>query len=132
MVSPLFVIGGVRDVAALLVAAGVVPSAGLLALDWWLRYGGVEYRIADDAVVTHDRLFRTRLRRVEPWDESDLRVERDRLDRRLGTSSVVVERSDGPLLLPHLREPEAVFDVFDRAAADRETGAGAVGREQAC
>jgi hypothetical protein len=121
-VSLLFVFGGVWDVVLLLVAAGVGVSTGLLAVDWWLRYGGIEYRRSDGTLVASDRLFGTRLWRVESGDERAVRVERDRLDRWLGTSTVVLERRDDVLVLPHLRAPAVVLDVFDRSLDYPENG----------
>jgi hypothetical protein len=124
--AAIFAMGQAWDVVALLVAVSLVVPAGLLTIDHWLRYGGVEYRVAGrgeadverdgggDALVAHDRLFRTRLWRIEPWDESGIRVERGRLHRWLGTTTVVLERSEGDRRLPHLRDPEPVLDVFDR------------------
>jgi hypothetical protein len=114
--SLLFAIGGAWAFVALLVAAGVVVSAGLLATDWWVRYAGLEYRVSGEAIVAYDRLFRTRVWRIEPWDERGLRVERGRLHRWLGTTTVVVVGPDRERRLPHLREPDAILEVFDRRA----------------
>lgn len=121
-VSLLFVLGGVWDIVLLLLAAGVAVSTGLLAVDWWVRYGGIEYRQSDAALVAYDRLFRTRLWRVESGNERAVRVERTRLDRWLGTSTVVLERRDDSLVMPHLREPAVVLDVFDRTVDRPENG----------
>jgi hypothetical protein len=87
---------------------------GLLTVDYGVRYGGIEYRVSDDAIVAYDRLFRTRLWRIEPWDESDLRVEQGRLHWWSDTSTVVIECPDRELWLPHLADPEPILDVFDR------------------
>ncbi|WP_178917892.1 DUF6498-containing protein [Natronomonas gomsonensis] len=114
LISLLFVMGGVWDVVLLLVVVSLAVPIGLLTLDYWLRYGGVEYRVSGDAVVAYDRLFRTRLWRIEPWDESGLRLERGRLHRLLDTSTVVIECSDRDIRLPHLRDPAPILDVFDR------------------
>ena len=116
LVSALFAIGRAWDVVLALVLAGLAVSTGLLAVDFWLRYGSVEYRTSGDAVVAYDRLFRTRVWRVEPWDETGLRVERDRLHGWLDTATVVVECPDRELRLPQLRDPEPILDVFDRRA----------------
>lgn len=121
-VSLLFVFGGVWDIVLLLVAAGVAVSTGLLAVDWWVRYGGVEYRRSGATLVAHDRLFGTRLWRVESGDERAVRVERNRLDRWLGTSTVVLERRDDSLVLPHLRAPAVVLDAFDRTVDRPDDG----------
>lgn len=121
LVAAIFAIGGEwSTVAALLAAALMVPLA-LAALDHELRYGLVEYRAGDDALVAYDRLFDTALWRVEPWDETDLRVERGRLDRRLGTETVVIELRDDEYRIPGLADAEPILDVFDRRA-DRPDG----------
>jgi hypothetical protein len=114
VVALLFATGRVWSVAAPLGAAAVVVPFGLSSVDHWLRYASVEYRVDDDAIVAHDRLFRQPLWRVEPWDERSLRVERDWLDGRLGTETVVVELDDDTLRLPYLEHPETVLATFDR------------------
>lgn len=103
---------------AVVVASFVVP-AGVLTIDYGLRYGGIEYQISEDAnaIVAYDRLFRTRVWQIEPWDETGLRVERDRIHRWLDTSTVVIECSDQELWLPHLRDPDPILDVFDRRSS---------------
>ena len=112
----LLALGRLWSVVALLFAASVALPALLLGVDYWLRYGVVEYRVGDDALVAYDRLFDAALWRVEPWDETGLRVERKRLDRRLGTETVVVELRDDEYRIPGLADPEPVLDVFDRRA----------------
>lgn len=112
----LFATGRMWLVVGLLLAAGVALPALLLGVDHWLRYGVVEYRVGDDALVAFDRLFETPLWRVEPWDETDLRVKRTRLDRRLGTETVVIELRDDEYRIPGLADPEPVLSVFDRRA----------------
>ena len=114
LVSLLFVMGGVWDTVLVLVALALVVPMMLLLLDYWLRYGSIEYRVSGDAVVAYDRLFRTRLWRIEPWDESGLRIEQGRLDGVLDTSTVVIECSERDLRLPHVRNPDPIIDVFDR------------------
>ena len=116
-IAGLFATGQVWGVVALLVAAAIVVPAGLLSVDYWLRYGAIEYRTDDEAIVAVDRLFGQALWRVEPWDETDLRVERDRLDVLLGTHTVVIELvGDETLRLPRLADPEPILDTFDRRA----------------
>jgi len=116
-IAGLFATGQVWDVVALLVALAVVVPVGLLSVDYWLRYGAVAYRTDGNAIVAVDRLFGQALWRVEAWDETDLRVERDRLDRLLGTHTVVVELVDGETLrLPRLSDPKPILDTFDRRA----------------
>jgi len=114
LIALLFATGRVWSVAVPLAAAAVVVPVGLSSADHWLRYANVEYRVDGDAVVAHDRLFRQPLWRVEPWDERSLRVERDWLDSRLGTETVVVALGDDTLRLPHLEKPETVLATFDR------------------
>lgn len=119
LIALLFAMGRVWDIVLAVIGASLVVPMGLLTFDYWLRYGGLEYRISEDAnaIVAYDRLFRTRLWRIETWDESGLRVERDRLHRWYDTSMVVIEYADGELWLPHLHDPEPILDVFDRRAS---------------
>lgn len=114
LISLLFITGRVWDVVLALVGASFIIPIGLLTIDYGLRYGGVEYRVSEDEIVAHDRLFRTRLWRIEAWDERGLRVERGRLHRWLDTSTVVIECADRELWLPHLADPDPILDVFDR------------------
>lgn len=114
LISLLFMMGRVWDIVLTLVSVSLIVPIGLLTIDYGLRYGGVEYRISEDEIVAHDRLFRTRLWRIEVWDESGLRVERGRLHRLLGTSTVVIKCADQELWLPHLEDPDPILDVFDR------------------
>lgn len=113
-VSFLFVLGRAWDIVLALIGTSLVVPMGLLTIDYGLRYGGVEYRVSDGAIVAYDRLFRTRLWRIEPWDETGLHIGCDRIDRWLDTSTVVVECPDRELRLPHLQDPESILDVFDR------------------
>ncbi|SEH63163.1 hypothetical protein SAMN05192561_1166 [Halopenitus malekzadehii] len=116
LVSTLFLLGQAWGVGLSLIGAGFIVSMGLLTIDYGMRYGGVEYRISEEEIVAYDRLFRTRLWRIEPWDEHGVRVERDRLHGWLKTSTVVIECADRELWLPHLEDPELILDVFDRRA----------------
>jgi hypothetical protein len=113
-ISLLFAMGRAWDVVLALVGAGLIVPLGLLTSDYGLRYGGVEYRVSDEAIVAYDRLFQTRLWRIEPWDERGLRVERDRLHRWLDTSTIVIESAGRELRIPHVHSPEPILDVFDR------------------
>jgi len=113
-IALLFALGRAWVVAVPVAVAAVVVPFGLSSVDHWLRYAGVEYRVGDDAIVAHDRLFGQSLWRVEPWDERSLHVERDWVDGRLGTETVVVELGDDTLRLPHLNDPETVLATFDR------------------
>jgi hypothetical protein len=116
LISLLFVIGHVWDTVLVLVGASLVVPMGILTIDYWLRYGGIEYRVSDNAIVAYDRSFRTRVWRIEPWDERDLRVERDRFNRWLDTSTVIIECADRELWLPHLADPDPIVKMFDRRA----------------
>ena len=119
--AALFALGGEWRVVAALLAVAVALPLALAALDHELRYGLVGYRAGDDALVARDRLSGRALWRVEPWDETDLRVERSGLDRRLGTETVVIELRDDEYRIPGLADPEPVLDVFDRRP-DRPDG----------
>jgi len=113
-VAALFAIGGEWATVAALLAVAVGVPLSLAALDHELRYGLVDYRAGDDALVARDRLFGVPLWCVEPWDETDLRVKRGRLDRRLGTETVVIELRDDEYRIPGLADPDPILDVFDR------------------
>ncbi|TKX62368.1 PH domain-containing protein [Halorubrum sp. ASP1] len=112
--AALFAIGGKWGTAVTLLAVAVALPLGLAAIDHELRHGLVEYRAGDDALVARDRLLGTALWRVEPWDETDLRVERSGLDRRLGTETVAIELRDDEYRIPGLADPEPILAVFDR------------------
>ena len=114
VVGGLFVTGQAWGIAVAFAVGGLVVPLGLATTDYWLRYGGVEYRVADDAIVASDRLFRTRLWRVDQREEPEVRVERDRIDAWLDTSTVVIDHPDGELRLPHLRKTEPIRDALDR------------------
>ena len=117
LVAALFAMGHVWTVVAILLVAGVVAPLVLASLDWWLRFGSIEYRTDGDAIVAYDRLFGHALWRIEPWDETDLRVEQDRLDSLLGTSTIVVTLLDGSTVrMPCVPDLEPLLGVFDRRA----------------
>ena len=110
-----FAIGGEWGIVALLLAVAVALPLALAALDHELRHGLVTYRAGDDALVARDRAFGVDLWRVEPWDETGLRVERGRLDRRLGTETVVIELRDDEYRIQGLADSKPILDVFGRA-----------------
>lgn len=115
LVGLVFALGEAWLFAGLVVVAAVAVPLGLASLDAWLRYGAVEYRTDGEAIVAIDRLFRTPLWRLEAWDETDLRIERDPVDCRLGTESIVVDLpTDEERRLPWLRDPAPLLEVFDR------------------
>jgi hypothetical protein len=115
LVAALFATGQVWHIVALLAVAGIVVPLLLVSVDYWLRFGAVEYRTDGDAIVAYDRLFGHALWRIEPWDEIDLRVERDRLDTFLNTDSILVTLRDNSIIqIPCVPDPEPLLDVFDR------------------
>ncbi|WP_135807126.1 DUF6498-containing protein [Halorussus marinus] len=115
LVALLFATGRAWTIAGALALGAVLVPGALLQADYWLRYGAVEYRTDGDAVVASDRLFRTTLWRVEPWDETGLRIERDWLDERLGTRTLVIELGDDEeLRLARLPDVAPVLEAFDR------------------
>jgi hypothetical protein len=124
LVAALFAIGGEWATVAALLAVAVVVPLGVAALDHELRYGLVAYRAGDAALVARDRLSGAALWRVESWDETALRVTRGRLDRRLGTATVVIELRDDEYRIPGLADPEPVLSVFDRRAERPEGASG--------
>ena len=117
VVAGLFASGQVWSVVALLFATAIAVPFVLSSIDHWLRYAAIEYRTDGDAIVAYDRLFRQALWRVEPWDETALRIERDRLDDQLDTVTVVIElRDDESLRLPYLSDSDLILETFDRRA----------------
>jgi hypothetical protein len=115
LVAALFATGQVWHIVATLAVAGVVVPLLLVSVDYWLRFGAVEYRTDGDAIVAYDRLFGHALWRIEPWDEIDLRVERDILDTSLGTNTIVVRLQDDSIVrIPRVSDPEPLLEVFDR------------------
>ncbi|WP_096394654.1 DUF6498-containing protein [Halorubrum trapanicum] len=119
--AALFAIGGKWGAAAALAAAAVALPLVPAAIDHELRHGLVEYRAGDDALVARDRLSGATLWRVEAWDETDLRVERSGLDRRLDTETVAIELRDDEYRIPGVADPEPILDVFERRP-DRPDG----------
>lgn len=117
LVAVLFAMGQVWPIVAALFAAGIVVPLLLASIDWWVRFGFLEYRTDSDAIVAFDRLFGHALWRIEPWDETDLRVERTRLDSLLGTATIVVTLIDDSVVrMPCVADPETLLRVFDRRA----------------
>lgn len=114
LLGALFATGQVWDVVFLFAIGSVTVPLVLVTIDYWIRYGAIEYRLSDDSIVAYDRLFRTRLWRIEPWDESGIRVECDRIDAWLDTKTVIIELSDRELRLPRVSAVEPILAVFDR------------------
>nr|WP_324665685.1 DUF6498-containing protein [Haloarcula sp. CK38] len=119
LIALLFAMGRVWNIVLAVVVGSFAVPAGLLTIDYGLRYGGIEYRVSGDAhdIVAYDRLFRTRVWKIELRGETRLRVERNRIHRWLDTSTVVIEGSDRVLRLPHVRDPKPLLDVFDRSTS---------------
>ena len=117
LVAILFAIASVWRIAAVLTIAGVVIPLLLAALDYWLRYGAVEYRTSGEAIVAFDHLFNQALWRIEPWDETDLKIERDWVDAHLDTYTIVLTRLDETVIrIPRVSAPKPLLEVFDRRA----------------
>jgi len=118
LVAFLFAIASVWRITAVLTIAGVVIPLLLATIDYWLRYGAVEYRTDDDdAIVAFDHLFDQALWRIEPWDETDLKIERDWLDTYLDTYTIVLTRLDETVIrMPRMSNPKPLLEVFDRRA----------------
>lgn len=117
LVALLFATGQLWTVVASLAVAGVVIPLLLSSLDYWLRFGAVKYRTDGTAIVAYDHLFDHALWRIEPWDETGLRVERNRLDASLDTYTVVVTlQDDSTIRIPHIADPQRLLDIFDRQA----------------
>jgi hypothetical protein len=122
LVAVLFAFGQVWAIVAALIAAGIVVPLMLASIDWWVRFGFVEYRTDGDAIVAYDRLFDHALWRIEPWDETNLRVERTRLDSVLGTATIVVTLLDDSIVhIPCVANPDVLLAVFDRRAEGTTT-----------
>lgn len=124
LVALLFALGRAWGMVAGFVAVAAVIPPTAVAIDSLIRYGAVEYRVGERdgdhggerALVAYDRLCGAALWRIDPWDEEGLSVERDRLDERFGTSTVVLELRDREVRLPRLVDDDAdrIVDVFDR------------------
>jgi hypothetical protein len=103
---------GGTSVAVVAVAAAMLFAvfAAFGVVDRLVRYLPMEYRVADD-VVGYDRLFGPQWRLA--GDEfADAERARTAADRLFGTETVVVERDEGRVRLPHL-PAHAVAAVFD-------------------
>jgi hypothetical protein len=114
LIACLFALGQVWVIVVPLFVLSVVLPVFVAQVDYWLRYGAVEYRTDSDAIVAHDRLFGTPLWRIEAWDETGLRVEHNRVDAWLDTTTVVVNCPEEELRLPQLPDADPVLETFDR------------------
>lgn len=121
--AALATVGQAWGIALPLALGAVAVPVAIVSVDHWLRYAGVEYLTDENTVVARDRLFRTDLWRIEPQDESDVHVERDWLDRRLGTSTIVVTLEElDERRLPHLTDPAPILETVDRFQAADTSG----------
>ncbi|SFS32962.1 DUF6498-containing protein [Halostagnicola kamekurae] len=112
----LFAFDGAWSIVAGFGVVAIAVTALSIHLDYWLRYAFVEYRIDDDAIVGYDRLFRQPVWHIGTGDQHTARIERDWIDGRLETATVVVERPDTgrTLWLPRVGDPAAILEVLDR------------------
>ncbi|OYR58692.1 hypothetical protein DJ83_14575 [Halorubrum ezzemoulense] len=102
---------------------GTGVPLGLIHLDYWIRYAGVEYRLDSDTIVATDTLFQTPLWRYESLADHEVRIERDAVDRWLDTSTVLVDRGDRPTKLPRLEDTTPITDsLVDVSTADSDAG----------
>ena len=112
---------GATQVAAGLALLGVGVPLGLVHLDHWIRYAGVEYKVGSDTIVATDTLFRTPLWRYESLTTREVRIERDIIDKWLNTSTVIVDRGDRPTTLPRLEETTPIVSSpGDASAVDND------------
>lgn len=104
LAASLAVFEGATQTAGGIMLLGIGIPLGLIHLDYWIRYAGVEYQLNSSAIVAADTLFRTPLWRYESLADHEVRVERDAVDRWLGTSTVIVDRGDRATKLPRLKD----------------------------
>lgn len=112
----LLAVAGAWPLATAVLGGATAVVTVLVGADILVRRGGVEYRVGDSRVVAYDTLFDSRLWRVEAWDERALRVERGRLDRLLGTETLVIVLPETERRLAGLAATDAVVTAFDREA----------------
>lgn len=121
LAASLAVFEGATRTAGGLVLLGVGVPLGLIHLDYWIRYAGVEYRLDSSAIVAADTLFRTPLWRYESLAHHEVRIERDAVDRWLGTSTVIVDRGDRLTRLPRLEDTTPITEsLVDASTADND------------
>jgi hypothetical protein len=100
---------------------GIGVPLGLIHLDYWIRYVGVEYRLDSNTIVATDTLFQTPLWRYESLADHEIRTERDAVDRWLDTSTVLIDRGDRPTKLPRLGNTTPITDsLVDVSPADND------------
>lgn len=112
---------GVVQAAGGLLFIGIGVPLGLIYVDYWIRYAGVQYRTGPNAVVATDTIFKTPLWRCESLDSREVRVEQDAVDKLLDTSTVVIDRNDQPTTIPRLKHSTQILrsvDDLDRSTPD--------------
>ncbi|MDB9250803.1 DUF6498-containing protein [Halorubrum ezzemoulense] len=124
LAASLAVFDGATQIAGGIMLLGTGVPLGLIHLDYWIRYAGVEYRLDSDTIVATDTLFQTPLWRYESLADHEVRIERDAVDRWLDTSTVLVDRGDRPTKLPRLEDTTPITDsLVDVSTADNDAGA---------
>jgi hypothetical protein len=124
LAASLAVFDGAIQIAGGIMLLGIGVPLGLIHLDYWIRYVGVEYRLDSNTIVATDTLFQTPLWRYESLADHEIRVERDPVDRWLDTSTVFVDRGDRPTKLPRLGDTTPITDSLVGASpADNDAGA---------
>ncbi|ELZ43202.1 hypothetical protein C464_17267 [Halorubrum coriense DSM 10284] len=112
---------GATQIAGGIMFLGIGVPLGLIHLDYWIRYAGVEYRLDSSTIVAADTLFQTPLWRYESLADHEIRIERDAVDRRLDTSTVIVDRGDRPIKLPRIEDTTPITNsLVDASTADND------------
>ncbi|WP_254922190.1 DUF6498-containing protein [Halorubrum sp. Ea8] len=124
LAASLAVFNGATQIAGGIMLLGIGVPLGLIHLDYWIRYAGVEYRLDSDTIVATDTLFQTPLWRYESLADHEVRIERDAVDRWLDTSTVLVDRGGRPTKLPRLEDTTPITNsLVDASTADNDAGA---------
>ncbi len=106
-------LAGVPAVAVLFALISVLFPIVAAIIDYWIRYGWMEYRVANGSILGYDRVAGSSQWRVDTGDVRRLHVERSRVDAHLDTETVIMELADRELRVPHLEDPGPVLDAFD-------------------
>jgi len=121
LAASLAVFEGATQIAGGIMLLGIGVPLGLIHLDYWIRYAGVEYRLDSSTIVAADTLFQTPLWRYESLADHEIRIERDAVDRWLDTSTVLVDRGDRPTKLPRLEDTTLITNsLVDTSTADND------------
>jgi hypothetical protein len=110
LAASLAVFDGATEIAGGIMLLGIGVPLGLIHLDYWIRYVGVEYRLDSNTIIATDTLFQTPLWRYESLADHEIRIERDAVDRWLNTSTVLIDRGDRPTKLPRLEDTTPIMD----------------------